>query len=74
MVKTEQEIRWLDREAGLYLSYLPAAPDHGRPELAVVRQGRPPRVVVAAVGEEAESLFGRMTLEEAERLLQTEDW
>jgi len=51
----QREVRVL--APGLKLSLLPEAPDHGRPELAVV-QGR--RVVVVAEGPGAFELFGTM--------------
>jgi hypothetical protein len=58
---------------GLYLSYLEAAPDHGRPELAVI-QGR--QVTVVAVGPRAIELFETMDEAAARAALQevSADW
>jgi len=41
------------------LSYQPKAPDHGRPELALVDRGEPRwRYAIIAVGEKATQLWG----------------
>lgn len=46
--------RFLKKVGRLKLSYLPEAPDHGWPELAVVLAGR---IVPVAVGSEATTLW-----------------